>query len=57
MNESLLFEKLDAHYDVRPDACPHRSVDVVVEDGVMCCLECGEQTQRTITHEKEWSFH
>lgn len=35
--------------------CEHR--DMVDENGVINCLECGEQLQRTIMHEKEWRFY
>lgn len=31
--------------------------DLVNENGVISCLECGEQIQRTIMHEKEWRFY
>ncbi|XP_048577326.1 transcription initiation factor IIB-like [Nematostella vectensis] len=30
--------------------------DLVTEDGVTSCLECGEQMQREIAHEREWRF-
>lgn len=35
--------------------CNH--LDVVDENGVLSCLECGEQLRKTITHEKEWRFY
>ncbi|XP_048582202.1 transcription initiation factor IIB-like [Nematostella vectensis] len=31
--------------------------DLVTEDGVTSCLECGEQMQRVIAHEREWGFY
>lgn len=35
--------------------CPHN--DIINEDGIISCLDCGEQLQRTIKHEKEWRFY
>ncbi|XP_048585313.1 transcription initiation factor IIB-like [Nematostella vectensis] len=31
--------------------------DLVTENGVTSCLECGEQMQRVIAHEREWRFY
>jgi hypothetical protein len=31
--------------------------DLVTENGIVSCLECGEQIHRTIMHEKEWRFY
>lgn len=35
--------------------CNHN--DLVTENGITSCLECGEQIKRTIMHEKEWRFY
>lgn len=35
--------------------CDHS--DLVNENGTTSCLDCGEQIQKTITHEKEWRFY
>jgi len=31
--------------------------DLVEENGIVSCLECGEEIQRTIMHEKEWRYY
>jgi|TARA_B100001059_G_scaffold236660_1_gene288770 transcription initiation factor TFIIIB Brf1 subunit/transcription initiation factor TFIIB len=35
--------------------CQH--YDVTTEAGVVTCISCGEEIQRTITHEKEWRYY
>lgn len=35
--------------------CSH--CDIIDENGIISCLECGEQIQKTIMHEKEWRFY
>ena len=39
----------------KKNTCQHN--DIVTENDVTSCLECGEQIQRTIMHEKEWRFY
>jgi transcription initiation factor TFIIIB Brf1 subunit/transcription initiation factor TFIIB len=42
--------------DIQPVIlCKH--IDVVHENGITSCLDCGEQIQKTIMHEKEWRFY
>lgn len=68
MSEFELFEKALAEYETTKSSgddtssgedndipCTHS--DLVDENGVISCLECGEQIQRTIMHEKEWRFY
>jgi transcription initiation factor TFIIIB Brf1 subunit/transcription initiation factor TFIIB len=67
MSEFLLFEQALAEYklskcdikeisiDEKNTECKH--TDVVTENGIVSCLECGEQIQRAIMHEKEWRFY
>lgn len=69
MSEFALFEEALAKYETNkiPDGdeslsleendmvCMH--CDVVDENGIISCLECGEQIQKTIMHEKEWRFY
>ena len=35
--------------------CSHS--DTVDENGIISCLECGEQIRKTIMHEKEWRYY
>lgn len=63
MSQFALFEKALAAYEStkiekdggKANLCQH--VDIVDEGGVISCLECGEEIQRTITHEKEWRYY
>jgi transcription initiation factor TFIIIB Brf1 subunit/transcription initiation factor TFIIB len=36
-------------------SCPHS--DVVNENGIITCVDCGEEIQKTIEHEKEWRYY
>jgi len=36
-------------------SCPHS--DVVNENGIITCTDCGEEIQKTIQHEKEWRYY
>jgi transcription initiation factor TFIIIB Brf1 subunit/transcription initiation factor TFIIB len=69
MSEFELFEQaLEEYETTRPSEeeetptdhdhdflCEHN--DLVNENGITSCLDCGEQIQKTITHEKEWRFY
>lgn len=64
MDEFDLFEKALKAYEftktenntlTQNNPCKH--VDKVEENGIVSCLDCGEQIDRTITHEKEWRFY
>ena len=44
----------DEEYD-EDNICDH--TDLVNENGVTNCLDCGEQIHKNITHEKEWRFY
>lgn len=63
MSEFELFEQALAEYETNKVTseetdkyvCLH--CDIIDENGVISCLECGEQIQRTIMHEKEWRFY
>ena len=69
MSDFTLFEQALAEYETtqpksKPEGketpccaavCPHN--DLVDENGVISCLECGEQIRTTIMHEKEWRFY
>lgn len=35
--------------------CNHENT--TVENGILSCLDCGEEINRTITHEKEWRYY
>lgn len=37
------------------EECPHN--ELVTENGIVSCLECGEEIRRNITHEKEWRYY
>lgn len=39
----------------KTNKCPH--TDIINEEGVISCLDCGEQLERTIRHDKEWRFY
>jgi transcription initiation factor TFIIIB Brf1 subunit/transcription initiation factor TFIIB len=68
MSEFALFEQALVEYETTRTSedeissgedsdilCDHS--DLVTENGITSCLECGEQIQRTIMHEKEWRFY
>jgi transcription initiation factor TFIIIB Brf1 subunit/transcription initiation factor TFIIB len=31
--------------------------DIINENGIISCLECGEEIRHTVTHEKEWRYY
>jgi transcription initiation factor TFIIIB Brf1 subunit/transcription initiation factor TFIIB len=46
------------HLRVEPQdtpGCVH--TEVVTESGVVTCVNCGEEIERTITHDKEWVYY
>jgi transcription initiation factor TFIIIB Brf1 subunit/transcription initiation factor TFIIB len=72
MSELELFNKALAEYETiktyeqdtesqsgsendEENVCKH--TDLVDENGIVSCLECGEQIRKTIMHEKEWRFY
>lgn len=65
MTDFALFEKALAEYKTtknqtnedinNKNKCKHN--DIVKENGIKSCLECGEQIERDIMHEKEWRFY
>ena len=65
MSDFALFEEALAAYEIaqtkpetgtcRDTLCSHS--DTVNENGIISCLECGEQISKTIMHEKEWRFY
>ena len=67
MTDFELFEQALAEYETTKNNdidilsedsdvfCDH--CDLVTENGIVSCLECGEQIHRTIMHEKEWRFY
>jgi transcription initiation factor TFIIIB Brf1 subunit/transcription initiation factor TFIIB len=38
-----------------PKSCLHS--DVVNENGIITCVDCGEEIKKTIQHEKEWRYY
>ena len=69
MSEFALFDQALVEYknivaidDDSSDESGHESChcchsELVTENGVVSCLECGEEIRRTITHEKEWRYY
>ena len=65
MTEFELFEQALATYENRIkinnielnhcDKCYHN--DIINENGIISCLDCGEEISHTITHEKEWRYY
>ncbi|XP_048581386.1 transcription initiation factor IIB-like [Nematostella vectensis] len=65
VSEFVLFDRAHAKYETSRASledggssnalCNHD--DLVTENGVTSCLECGEQMQRAIAHEREWRFY
>lgn len=61
MSEFALFDQAIAEYEMnikkeeKTDKCNH--TDLVDENGITSCLDCGEQIMRSIMHEKEWRFY
>jgi transcription initiation factor TFIIIB Brf1 subunit/transcription initiation factor TFIIB len=65
MTDFALFDQALAAYETAKNSeevlskeerpCQH--LDLVDENGVISCLECGERIRRTIMHEKEWRFY
>lgn len=66
MSDFTLFEQALAVYEntkvleeeitnKNENICIHS--DLVDENGVVICLECGEQVRKNIMHEKEWRFY
>ena len=64
MSEFALFEKAMAKYEkIEPDKvdesnttnCTHPNT--VNENSLVICLDCGEEIQRTIMHEREWRYY
>jgi transcription initiation factor TFIIIB Brf1 subunit/transcription initiation factor TFIIB len=67
MSDFAMFDKALAEYNITKSSEENISIknndiycnhsDIVNENGITSCLECGEQIQRTIMHEKEWRFY
>lgn len=67
MSDFALFEKALAKYEKienseeenikyeNENSCSHK--DVVEENDIVNCLDCGEEIQRKIMHEKEWRYY
>ena len=69
MSEFELFEKalekfetitiIEPEYSVSEEIkckkCEHK--DIINENGVVSCLECGEEIMHTVSHEKEWRYY
>ena len=51
-NSSITLKIKDTKYQ---QSCKHN--DIVTENNITCCLDCGEEIQRILTHEKEWRFY
>lgn len=62
-NEFELFEQALAEYEKtqikskieNKETCYHN--DIINENGILSCVECGEEIRHTITHEKEWRYY
>jgi transcription initiation factor TFIIIB Brf1 subunit/transcription initiation factor TFIIB len=65
MSEFELFEQALAEYEktveskvetkVENKVCKHN--DIICENGITSCLDCGEEISHIITHEKEWRYY
>ena len=53
--ESTKPPRLNAPFGRDEIPCPHP--DPVHESGVVICMDCGEEIERPITHEKEWRYY
>ena len=61
MNEFELFNEVLNKYNTNNNLneekiCEHNDI-ISNEKGIIICLECGEQIEKSITHEKEWRFY
>lgn len=45
----------ETNINTKINECPHK--DIIDENGIKSCLDCGEQLERKIMHEKEWRFY
>uniref|UniRef100_A0A6C0D1G4 Transcription factor TFIIB cyclin-like domain-containing protein n=1 Tax=viral metagenome TaxID=1070528 RepID=A0A6C0D1G4_9ZZZZ len=45
----------DDEYETCSDTCEH--LEVVTENGVVICNDCGEEIKRNISHEKDWRYY
>lgn len=60
MSDFTLFEQTLEEFNTKVTICETNNCmhnDIIIENGITSCLECGEQIQKTITHEKEWRFY
>jgi|TARA_B100001094_G_C18163642_1_gene790751 transcription initiation factor TFIIIB Brf1 subunit/transcription initiation factor TFIIB len=65
MSDFALFEQALAEYettkspDKKEDKCSGKCChnETITENGIISCLECGEELQHTIMHEKEWRYY
>ncbi len=62
MSEFELFEQALTKYmiskpgkDAGEKICKHQ--DIVDENGIIICTDCGEEIEKTIMHEKEWRYY
>jgi hypothetical protein len=58
MSEFELFEQALAEYEKTVEenkVCQHN--DIICENGITSCLDCGEEISHIITHEKEWRYY
>ena len=69
MSEFTLFEEALAEYECNKLSAQVNNVkitkntagcchnEIITENGVISCLECGEEIHHTINHEKEWRYY
>lgn len=50
----LSINNLSNMSDTEP-CCMHENA--ITEKGIIICIDCGEETQRKITHDKEWRYY
>lgn len=48
-------EETDQKNDDGDNTCKH--LDVTDENGVLSCMDCGEEIEKTIFHDKEWRYY
>ena len=65
MSDFALFEQALAQYETtkspekKQEKCSNKCChnETITENGIISCLECGEELEHTIMHEKEWRYY
>lgn len=53
--EKIISKDMEIEEEQLINTCPH--LNPLDENGTIACLDCGEELQRTVFHDKEWRYY